>query len=165
MESIKYQRVSEEEKEAFRHSISNEYSSWNAKSKCSSKNLSILDGISTEAKATRVKLKPFVYRRKPLSNLEWRDIVADHDKNKYLGQWDKQTNTKEGIGILVDSSGGIYEGYLKNNMANGEGRYIYSWGDYYEGDWLDGNKHGNGAYCWLTKLKQFIIINKYYYIL
>ena len=126
MESIKYQRVSEEEKEALRYSISNENSSGNAESDCFSKNLSILDGISTKAKATRDKLKPFMYRRKPLANLEWRDIVADHDKNKYLGQWNKRTNTKEGIGILFDSSGGIYEGYWRNNMANGEGRYIYS---------------------------------------
>ena len=67
-----------------------------------------------------------MYRRKPLANLEWRDIAADHGKNKYLGQWDKRKNTKEGIGILIDSSGGIYEGYWRNNMANGEGRYIYS---------------------------------------
>ena len=146
MDFIKYQRVSEEEKEESKHSFSGVNSSWNAKSKSSSKDSNILGGISMQAKATRDKLKPFMYRKKPLGNLEWRGIVADHDNNKYLGQWNKLTNTKEGIGILVCNNGSIYEGNWRNNMTNGKGRYIYSWGDYYDGDWVDGNKHGKGMY-------------------
>ena len=39
----------------------------------------------------------------------------------------------------------LYEGYWKNGMKNGYGRYIDNDGDTYEGEWLDDLRHGNGT--------------------
>ena len=53
----------------------------------------------------------------------------------------------EGQGIYVWAHNGqIYEGYYKNGMRNGRGRYIYQNGNMYEGEWKDDRMHGRGKY-------------------
>jgi len=42
----------------------------------------------------------------------------------------------------VWKDGSKYEGYWKNDMANGKGRLIHSDGDVYEGEWLNDKAHG-----------------------
>ena len=44
---------------------------------------------------------------------------------------------REGRGIQIWLDGSRYEGYWKNNKANGKGRLIHADGDVYEGDWKD----------------------------
>jgi hypothetical protein len=45
--------------------------------------------------------------------------------------------------------GSQYEGYWKNDMANGKGRLIHADGDVYEGDWLNDKAHETGTYTHL----------------
>ena len=42
--------------------------------------------------------------------------------------------------------GAKYEGYWKNDMANGRGRLIHADGDVYEGFWVNDKAHGKGTY-------------------
>ena len=40
----------------------------------------------------------------------------------------------------------LYDGYWKDNKANGRGRLIHPNGDAYEGEWKDDKAHGKGVY-------------------
>lgn len=53
---------------------------------------------------------------------------------------------KEPVIIHFDN-GDCYEGCLKNDLFDEEGRYTWSDGSYYEGDWANGKKNGEGLYC------------------
>lgn len=53
---------------------------------------------------------------------------------------------RDGRGIQVWQDGSRYEGYWKNNKANGFGRLIHADGDVYEGEWRDDKAHGKGIY-------------------
>jgi hypothetical protein len=80
---------------------------------------------------------PFTFKKHedssiPSQKLEKRNIVQIADKTYYLGQWRRGTEIKEGRGILV-KDGSIYEGYWKNDMENGVGRFINQSGDVYQG--------------------------------
>ena len=80
--------------------------------------ISILDGISKEAKETRDRLGNFIYTKRPSQYLEWRDLYTDPDGFKYFGQWNQKTNTREGIGITVMENGSINEGYRRNGFID-----------------------------------------------
>ena len=47
----------------------------------------------------------------------------------------------------------MYEGWWKNNKANGRGRLIHADGDVYDGDWLEDTAHGSGIYRHLDGAK------------
>ena len=57
------------------------------------------------------------------------------DGSYYEGEWNIETNQRHGRGFHTRFDCSIYEGYWKNDMANGRGRLIYSNGDVYEGQW------------------------------
>jgi hypothetical protein len=42
--------------------------------------------------------------------------------------------------------GSVYEGYWKDDMANGRGRLVHADVDYYIGQWLNDKAHGQGTY-------------------
>ena len=63
----------------------------------------------------------------------------------YKGEWNL-LNKREGKGIQIWKDGSKYEGYWKNDMANGYGRMIHSDGDSYEGEWLNDLHNGYGIY-------------------
>ena len=109
-------------------------------------NRSILNQLNEFSTQVRNKLGPFIYRKRSRANLQFRDIVVRENDCKYLGQWNEETNLREGVGILVWKSGSIYEGYWKNDMANGKGRLIHANGDVYEGDWINDKPNGKGLY-------------------
>ena len=54
------------------------------------------------------------------------------DGSKYVGQFIKDTNVKDGIGHLIYPDGSIFEGLFKNDMPV-KGRYIMVNGDVYVG--------------------------------
>lgn len=49
---------------------------------------------------------------------------------------------RDGEGIQTWADGSLYEGYWKNDKANGRGRLIHADGDVYEGEWKDDKAHG-----------------------
>ena len=63
----------------------------------------------------------------------------------YSGQSDR-FGKKCGFGFQVWPDGSIYEGYWKNDKANGRGRLIHADSDVYEGLWVDDKAHGYGEY-------------------
>ena len=66
------------------------------------------------------------------------------NKSVYIGQWNIKTKQKEGKGCQLWQDGSKYEGYWRNNMANGQGRLVHCNGDIYEGHWKDDKASGPG---------------------
>ena len=54
----------------------------------------------------------------------------------YIGEFNEKKQ-REGKGIQIWNDGSKYEGYWKNDKANGWGRLIHSYGDVYEGEWFE----------------------------
>jgi len=79
-------------------------------------------------------------------SVEERPIASLENNAKYKGQWSKSSNMRHGYGVQVWSDGSMYQGYWKNDKANGKGRLIHADGDIYEGDWKDDKAHGKGVY-------------------
>lgn len=67
---------------------------------------------------------------------------------RYTGQWIKGTKIRHGKGVQRLRDGTMYEGWWKDNMANGRGRYLDAKGLYYEGMWKDNMKNGDGIFKW-----------------
>lgn len=94
------------------------------------------------------QLGPFNFN-KPLNDgvdRVQRPLLMLENGAKYEGEWIKDTDIRDGRGIQIWLDGSRYEGYWKNNKANGLGRLIHADGDIYEGDWKDDKAHGNGVY-------------------
>ena len=49
----------------------------------------------------------------------------------YSGQWNENTNTKEGYGLQVWPDGSKFEGFWFDDKAKGYGRFILADGDVY----------------------------------
>jgi hypothetical protein len=71
------------------------------------------------------------------AKLEMREPVLFKNGSKYEGEWNTDSNERDGRGVQIWADGSIYEGYWKNDRANGRGRLIHSDGDVYEGEWVD----------------------------
>jgi len=41
----------------------------------------------------------------------------------------------------------IYEGQYKDDLKNGDGKFLWADGRSYEGQWQSGKRHGRGAYA------------------
>lgn len=93
-------------------------------------------------------LGPFDYKDPQDKSVkrEVRDTVLFRNGAKYDGEWNVETNLRDGKGVQLWVDGSKYEGYWKNDKANGRGRLIHSDGDVYEGDWVDDKSHGYGVY-------------------
>ena len=103
----------------------------------------------------RVTLPNFVYDdevfEKSLPALS--EIVTsysdDFEGDVYGGQMRHSTQIREGQGVYISKKDGwLYEGYWKDRMRNGKGRYIWANGDVYEGSYKDGLRHGKGTNIW-----------------
>lgn len=78
--------------------------------------------------------------------LEQRDIVVLENGARYRGQWNINSNQREGFGVQIWPDGSIYEGQWKDNKANGNGRLIHADGDIYDGHWVADKAEGYGDY-------------------
>ena len=92
-------------------------------------------------------------------------------KDNYMIQGIFENGTLNGYGVITYSNGSIYEGEIRNNNANGYGKFvgsagyknlgywkdgvesgrsitIYKSGDCYIGEHINGEKSGYGKYIW-----------------
>lgn len=69
--------------------------------------------------------------RRTEKELTFKGLVETEPRTYYLGQWNR-SNKREGRGVLI-KDGSIYEGFWKNNLENGVGRFINQQGDVYQG--------------------------------
>ena len=63
---------------------------------------------------------------------------------KYVGEWNVETDLREGRGYTITSYGDLYEGFYMNGYLNGSGRVITYNGTVYEGEFINGYPHGYG---------------------
>ena len=64
----------------------------------------------------------------------------------YEGWW--KDNKANGKGRLIHADGDIYDGYWKDDKAHGFGEYTHTDGAKYEGEWVDDKQHGQGKEEW-----------------
>jgi len=67
-------------------------------------------------------------------------------QRKYKGQWKKDQQTWEGLGIIEFPDGSTYQGMTKNGVFNGKGRMTHANNDIYQGDWVNGKANGYGVF-------------------
>ena len=65
---------------------------------------------------------------------------------KYKGQWRKDQQTWEGIGVLLFPDGSQYQGMTKNELFEGKGRMTHANNDIYQGMWKNGKANGYGVF-------------------
>ena len=63
----------------------------------------------------------------------------------YEGEWNRNYNETDGIGVLIDEDGNLYEGTFYLGQCKGRGRFISREG-VYEGFWDDGVREGIGKF-------------------
>ena len=87
-------------------------------------------------------------------------VYINYDSNnritKYIGEWNQDKKEGKGVqltieqvllnGELKDKFVFIYEGFWKDNLAEGMGRLIHADGDMYKGNWEKGKASGYGEY-------------------
>ena len=84
---------------------------------------------------------------------EERPLIELENGARYQGEWIEGTNIRQGYGIQIWSDGSKYEGWWRDNKANGRGRLIHADGDVFEGEWKDDKAHGYGVYSHLDGAK------------
>ena len=95
--------------------------------------------LTVKTRAIRGRLGPFNPEPAPDADgveLNHVELETEDDEIFYSGQ-KTVSGEKNGFGFLVYSDGSIYEGYFKDDMSHGRGRYISVDGDVYEGQWVD----------------------------
>jgi TPR repeat protein len=55
---------------------------------------------------------------------------------------------KDGFHTITYDGGTKFEGYIKNDLANGHGVMTWADGNRYEGNWINGERTGHGVYTW-----------------
>lgn len=73
------------------------------------------------------------------------DTGLNSIKDNHLRQKKQRSAKSEAIETIKYKNGDYYEGEVKNNKPNGEGKYVWTRGTIYEGDFVDGNFDGKGA--------------------
>lgn len=96
----------------------------------------------------RDTLEPFRYEPAPPPDGKTRirraNMVLDNGA-EYEGEWDEE-GCKDGRGVQTWVDGSLYEGYWRQDKANGRGRLIHADGDVYDGEWKNDKAHGFGEY-------------------
>ena len=97
------------------------------------------------------KLKDFDFETFPsqnlnLDDLETRPVKILENGSQYEGQWIKGSDVRQGKANITWVDGSNYQGWIKENKAQGYGRLIHADGDVYTGTWCDDKANGMGTY-------------------
>lgn len=99
--------------------------------------------------STRERLGPFNFNQTPNQynyRVVKRPMMDLGNQLRYQGEWMQGQNIRAGKGIQIWPDGSIYEGWWRQDKANGRGRLIHADGDVYEGQWCDDKAQGYGIY-------------------
>jgi hypothetical protein len=113
--------------------------------------VSVLDleqsGLFEDYKNTRYYKENILNQgnNKFLVNLPAIHVETPNGKEIYEGFWNLK-GKYEGYGILVKADGSKYEGFWKDGLLEGIGRFFSNDGNYYEGNFLKGVTTGFGIY-------------------
>lgn len=77
--------------------------------------------------------------------LVYKEEIVFEDGTVYKGQC-KQGTKRHGFGIQVWPDGARYEGYWKDGVACGRGKFFHIDGDVYDGNWEGDKANGYGVY-------------------
>eukprot|EP01084_Bolivina_argentea_P016346 30595_1 len=72
-------------------------------------------------------------------------IMGIMKRGKYIGGVNKYIGKRNGIGKMIWTHGGVYEGEWKNGKRDGYGRIMYNTGDIYYGNFKDSKRNGYGT--------------------
>mmetsp|Transcript_17334 Transcript_17334/g.20097 ORF Transcript_17334/g.20097 Transcript_17334/m.20097 type:complete len:282 (+) Transcript_17334:42-887(+) len=120
----------------------------------------IFEHINEDVKKTYEREGPYMYRKGELNeckfkheSLEVRPLTKCDDGSIYLGQWNKETNKREGRGVAILADGSLYEGFWHDDLKSGHGRLIFSSGDAYQGQWRHGVSCHYGVFVGFANYK------------
>jgi len=74
--------------------------------------------------------------------LEFRPMTIIGDGDRYIGQWIKGQEVKQGFGTYIWDDGDYYQGNWLNDNKHFKGKIVRSDGYMYEGDYQNGKAHG-----------------------
>lgn len=88
------------------------------------------------------------------------DYIIYYDGSNYKGKLKTMDNgdiIRDGDGVMNYADGkSSYNGYYKDNVKHGHGKFIYNNGDTYEGEFMNGVRCGKGKYTSLNDFGCFI---------
>ena len=85
---------------------------------------------------------------------DWVYIPNWRGKSKYIGQVLRETITPHGKGICAYHDGILYEGWFKDGLRHGKGRFIGYYGDVEDCEHKDGERHGHWVITYPTGRKE-----------
>jgi len=69
-----------------------------------------------------------------------------NDGTVYEGEWDEDSDSPHGKGVMIFPEGEMYEGdFIKGRSMHGEGLYTYVDGSTYSGSFVNSLPHGKGT--------------------
>ena len=97
--------------------------------------MDLIEKLSPPMKAIRDK-SPFEYDKFMIKDKVKRikkGPVMVENGAWYDGEWNEETNERDGKGLQVWPNGNFYEGNWRNGKFNGKGRLIHANGEVYNG--------------------------------
>ena len=79
-----------------------------------------------------------------LDERQTRAATKVEDGSVYIGEWCKNSNSRNGRGLQIYPDGSMFEGYWKDNKPNYYGRFVHKDGEMYQGEWQNDKPHGVG---------------------
>eukprot|EP00347_Sterkiella_histriomuscorum_P012655 403367737 len=99
---------------------------------------------------------------------EVRPMVTSNSGSIYLGEWNIQTNLRDGLGMQIYPDGSLYGGKWKHGERNGKGLFkntlIHSNGNITQGSWKNDRIEGSGLYTFIngTEYIGFLVNDKFH---
>ena len=101
------------------------------------------------------KMKEIKLRKWKNNFKEYKAIELNFSNGKYIGNLDKITKLKTGLGIFHYNNGDSYEGYFVSDLKHGEGKYWFVNKDLYLGQFKNDLKSGDGVYYYCSGSRYF----------
>eukprot|EP01041_Mallomonas_annulata_P010008 gene10008-20829_t len=108
-----------------------------------------LESLTTDQLPRRLSILGGIYDGQLFENKrEGVGIMIDSSGNKYEGEW--VGDKAEGWGMKIFSCGDRHEGNYVRGRREGWGQYFWTNGELYRGSWRNGKMHGQGTFHWST---------------
>ena len=76
--------------------------------------------------------------------------IKKYKDSVYRGEIDQNDSMRHGRGVMIYSSGRVYEGTWLHDKRDGSGYERFANGNQYIGEYKSGKVHGSGQYVWDT---------------
>lgn len=75
-------------------------------------------------------------------------VLKKYKDSAFYGEIQMESSKRHGKGVIIYSSGRVYEGGWSNDRREGHGFEVFANGNSYKGQYINGKVHGQGKYIW-----------------